>query len=138
MSACLNDTDGKGAAGMSYPYSVDKVEILDVFGKGVRDDQRDIGAATALVLAQLASQPSLQFLVRLDSQRMMPAGWPTEPFDVRAEFTLGDRLDHVGRESVAKDLLGESVMSLAFDCRQRIEIGHQCCWRANLRQSTLD
>jgi hypothetical protein len=26
-------------------------------------------------------------------------------------------------------LLDESVMSFAFDCRQTIEIAHQCCWR---------
>jgi hypothetical protein len=52
------DGDWYRAAGVGDPYTIDQIEMLNVLRQCLGDDERDVGSASALVIAELG-KPSV-------------------------------------------------------------------------------
>jgi hypothetical protein len=80
--------------------------------------ERNAGKATGYLSIPISTVQGSYFKVNLDVAADVKK---------RVETKLGSSFGLVRLR--CQRLLGESVMSFAFDCRQTIEIAHQCCWR---------
>jgi hypothetical protein len=48
-----SDRNRESISWVGDPYSVDKIKMLDMLRKGLRDDERNVGPTTPLVVTQL-------------------------------------------------------------------------------------
>src|ERR1700739_3587247 len=110
--------DWKGVPRMGDPDAVDEVEMLDMLRRGLRDDQGNVGAATALVITQLC-QPAI-------APGFGPFGLPKDDdgglsdravdlrHNVGAELALSDGLDEIGRKTSTQQHLKLELKYLAL------------------------
>jgi hypothetical protein len=103
---------------MSDPNAVDQVELLDMLGQGLRDNQGHIGAGPALVVPQF-SEPSITprfgalSLPQNDAGRLADGSVNLLHY-VCTKLTFADWVDRVSWETFTQKLLELKLQNLTL------------------------